>query len=288
MIKSWRTCSLQDKSKRLLEFLKKSKKRVEKKASSLNQMLIGVIPGVKSVVNIVTGSISLPTTKCPNQAGQFCQFQSQRHFWKGDWRPCLGCNMDGCTDLESVRHAMESCDLWTNLLVKDRESRVKCFKHSLSKDHSKAKCTYPVYPCKLCKRKTSSNTAEVISNCSIGDEPPEVSLANPVLFDLASTDNYVMQSYARKHQLHGEPVLLIVSGIRAAETQMETYIYSVPINIGGLTHKFPCYGLDTICSLAEPPEAVSYGKLCLEFGIHMLEVICPRKIYLLISMRQNL
>ena len=76
-------------------------------------------------------------------------------------------------------------------------------------------------------------------------------------------------SYARKHKLHGEPVLLTVSGIRVEERQLETYIYSV----GGQVHKFPCYGLDTLCSLAEPPKAVSYGKLCQEFGIQMKDVI---------------
>ena len=52
------------------------------------------------------------------------------------------------------------------------------------------------------------------------------------LLDLASTDDYVTHSYAKKHNLHGEFVLLSVSGIRAVETQMETKIYSVPINVG--------------------------------------------------------
>ena len=54
---------------------------------------------------------------------------------------------------------------------------------------------------------------------------------------------------------------------------METKIYSVPINVGGQIHKIPSYGLDTICSLAKPPEADSYAKLCKSFGTKQKDVI---------------
>ena len=58
-----------EKFDQLMTFLKKAKRRVEKKKSSLNQTSAGAAPGTKSVVNVITSSVSLPASQLPNQTG---------------------------------------------------------------------------------------------------------------------------------------------------------------------------------------------------------------------------
>ena len=69
---------------------------------------------------------------------------------------------------------------------------------------------------------------------------------------------------------------------------METKVYLVPLIIDGQIHEFLCYSLDDIYCVADLPKKESYGELCKSFGIKQSEVIQPKRIYLLISMRQNL
>ena len=88
--------------------------------------------------------------------------------------------MDGCTDLKAVCHPMDSCNLWNNLSVKEREAKAKCLKHPFKTDHTTAECTVSGKKCKHCskdthhflfcptpKKKTSSNIAKVILICSL-------------------------------------------------------------------------------------------------------------------------
>ena len=49
-----------------MKFLKNAKERVEKQTSSLNQTSAGGSPGTNSVVNVFTGSVSLPASQHPN------------------------------------------------------------------------------------------------------------------------------------------------------------------------------------------------------------------------------
>ena len=87
--------------------------------------------------------------------------------------------------MEAVCHPMETCNLWVNLSVKEREVKVKCVKHQFVMDHTTAKCTISGRKCKHClkdthhflfcpalKKKTSSNVAKVFLICS-SREPPE-------------------------------------------------------------------------------------------------------------------
>ena len=88
-----------------MTFLTKAKKKVEKQTSSLNQASTGSSPGTKSVVNVVTGSVSLPASQHPNQTGPG---QSQEPRKERKWNPCLRCNVDRCMDLKAACHPMDS------------------------------------------------------------------------------------------------------------------------------------------------------------------------------------
>ena len=58
-----------EKFDQLMTFLKNAKERVEMQTSSLNQTSAGGSSGTKSVVNVVTGSVSLPASQYLNQTG---------------------------------------------------------------------------------------------------------------------------------------------------------------------------------------------------------------------------
>ena len=50
-------------------------------------------------------------------------------------------------------------------------------------------------------------------------------------------------------------------------TYYETKVYMVAIMIKGKKYEFPCYGMDEIYSVAEPPEKDSYNKMCSKFSV---------------------
>ena len=70
-------------------------------------------------------------------------------------------------------------------------------------------------------------------------------------------------------------------------TYYETKVYMVAIMIKGKKYEFPCYGMDEISSIAEPPEKDSYNKMCSKFNVKPSQMKRPVSIDLLISMRQN-
>ena len=107
------------------------------------------------------------------------------------------------------------------------------------------------------------------------------------LLDLASTDHYVTNKYARKHNLHGDNILLTVGGIAGIESTIETKVYDVPLMVNGQIYEIQCYGLDVIASVAAPPEKESYAKMCAKFGVKPKQVVRPKSIDLLISMEDN-
>ena len=294
---------------RLMSFLQKAKLRVEKQTSSLNQVSsTGGGNQGKSITqyNVVTGAVTLTTIQTGGP---------ERKKRERNWNPCLGCNVDGCTDLRATCHPMDTCSVWNSLSLREKEKRSKCLKHPFKNDHTTAQCTVTGKSCKFCskdthhflfcptpKKKTTSAVAKISVHNSVDRSNEQ--LQKPVLLqakfisgpdgsrigallDLASTDDYVTHRYAKKHNLQGDPVLLTVSGIRASEFQIESKIYQVPIVIQGQRYEFPCYGLDVICSVADPPERESYAKLCKSFEVNPKQVARPRSIDVLISMRQN-
>ena len=78
------------------------------------------------------------------------------------------------------------------------------------------------------------------------------------LLDLASTDDYVTHSYAKKKGLSGKDIDLIIEGMGGKESSYRTKLYLVPIKIGAEILKIPCYGMDKITSVAGPPDSKSY------------------------------
>merc|ERR1712240_24689 len=107
---------------RLMSFLKDARIRVEKQTSSLNQASSGGNQG-KSITqfNVVTGAVTLTTSQhSGGQSGGYERKKKERN-----WNPCLGCNVDGCTDLRFVSHPMDTCSVWNSLSVKGREKKAK-------------------------------------------------------------------------------------------------------------------------------------------------------------------
>ena len=72
---------------------------------------------------------------------------------KYELKPCLACN-DGATNIDSIKHSVESCDIWDSLSIKEKEAKVKCKKHPFSLDHSNSNCNSNIRGCKICKEKT--------------------------------------------------------------------------------------------------------------------------------------
>ena len=93
---------------------------------------------------------------------------------------------------------------------------------------------------------------------------------------------------ARKNNLVGEQVELLVEGIGGEKNKVDSYVYQVPIkDKNGRVHVLECYGMDVIATPADPPDSESYSKLCSKFGVSPKEVQRPKFIDLLISMREN-
>ena len=298
--------SANDKYLKFMDFLKKAKKRIEYMTSDSSQLSGGVSKSITQM-NFVTGTtlVTKPGTLRPGVDRK----DDKRKFWK----PCLACNVDGATDLSTLEHPMETCDVWKNLTQKEKEKRVKCVKHPFKNDHLTKDCTIKGRKCKLCGQdshhfllctkkpvKSGSNVAKTSSKTATGNQSmlPVMVQAQFVtglhnskigtLMDLCSTDDYVTHRYAEKKKIHGEDVELVVEGIGGSESYYKTKIYQVPVfDKNGERIDIPCYGMDEISSVASPPETASYERLCEKFGIQSHEVKRPETIDLLLSMRQN-
>ena len=226
-------------------------------------------------------------------------------------KPCIACD-DGATNIESIKHSVETCDVWNSLVVKEKEAKVKCRKHPFSQDHNNTECKSIIRGCRICKEKshhtllcpkrkvktsTAKNSVTAKTRMSTSLETPVIVHAMFVktlkgmfgtLLDNCSTDHYITNDMARKHKLRGEEVELLVEGIGGESTKVDSKIYQVPIKDKfGTLHTIECYGMDVIATPAKPPEAASYSELCDKFGVSPEEVKRPQKIDLLISMRDN-
>ena len=127
---------------RLMSFLQKAKLRVEKQTSSLNQVssTVGGNQG-KSITqfNVVTGAVTLTSIQTGGP---------ERKKKERNWNPCLGCNVDGCTDLSVTCHPMDTCSVWNSLNLREKEKRSKCLKHPFKSDHTTQSCTVSGRKCK--------------------------------------------------------------------------------------------------------------------------------------------
>ena len=286
-----------------MEFLIDTKERIEYLTAE-NRQNVGVTAKSVTQTCYVTG-LTLVTKKEEKDPKR----PSERNY-----KPCLACNVDGATDLTATHHSMETCAVWASLSVKEKKERVQCIKHPFRDDHTTNTCTFKARKCKYCQedrhhfllcpkkpplRSSSSNIAKTSSQTAAAsvDLPvmvqaqfvtSEHNVKLGALMDLCSTDDYITHKVAKERGFHGEDVQLVVEGMGGKETFYETKLYTVPIyDKYGVRHELPCYGMETISSVAPPPETRSYKNLCKKFGIKPHEVKRPKSIDILISMRQN-
>ena len=237
--------------------------------------------------------------------------------------PCLACNVDGATDLNSCLHSMDSCLAWGSLTLNQRLAKVQCKKHPFRNDHTTDECNTALNrKCKFCnkendhhfllcskfhvKAKTTSNLSEKVNVADIKDKKGEVLPHMPPvmlyttyvlsdngcrlgsLIDNGSTDDYVTHKAARRLGLVGQPVDLITEGFGGTEVRIQTYVYQVPVyDKFANRHLLSCYGTDKITNGAVPPNKLSYHRLCNKFGVLPREVQRPNHIELLISLRSS-
>ena len=147
-------------------------------------------------------------------------------------------------------------------------------------------------------KKSSSNVAKkAMLNNKEGDQSPTLLFTSYVksskgrigsLIDNGSTDNYVLNEAVKKMKLKGNPVELLTEGFGGNVTKISTAEYQVPIeDKEGKIYYLPCYGTDVITSDNNLPDEESYKEMCREFGINPNQVVRPKKIELLISMREQ-
>ena len=71
-------------------------------------------------------------------------------------------------------------------------------------------------------------------------------------------------------------------------TQVDSQVYLVPVKaVDGRVHVLECYGVDLIAKQSKLPDAKSYDLLCKKFNITPWKVRRPKRIDLLISMRES-
>ena len=176
--------------------------------------------------------------------------------------PCLACSIDGATDLTISSHHMNSCAVWGSLSHRERVSLVKCIKHPFSKDgHLTKECKRNIRTCTHCNKENEHNSLlcpkfQVVKKSSTNISRKALALASRhpgsppdlaptllytmfvktkgskrlgTLIDHGSTDDYVLNSVAKRMKLRGYPVELITEGFGGVETRINTNLYYVPI-----------------------------------------------------------
>ena len=288
---------------KFMEFLAKYKKMVKYQMSDARS---SVSHKTQTQTCFVTGLSAKVKPK-----GDYKESSDKIDKPKFEMKPCIACN-DGATNIDSIKHSVESCDVWNSLTVKEKEAKVKCKKHPFSFDHNHSDCKSNIRGCKICKEKThhfllcpkrkvrtssAKSTINTTSRVSASLKTPVIVQALLVktmdgnfgtLLDNCSTDNYITNAMAEKYQLTGEDVELVVEGIGGETNKVDSKIFQVPIKDKfGQEHVIECYGMDVIATPTKAPEKDSYSELCERFGISPKTVKRPQKIDLLISMRDN-
>ena len=230
---------------------------------------------------------------------------------KFEFKPCIACN-DGATNIDSIKHSVENCEVWNSLSVREKEAKIKCKKHPFSHDHKHSDCKTDIRGCKVCKEKThhfllcpkrkvrtSSAKSTITTKSRVSASLRTLVIVQALfvktidkylgtLLDNCSTDNYITNAMAKKLQLPGEDVELIVEGIGGESNKIKSKIYQVPIKDKfGQEHIIECYGMKVIATPTKLPEKDSYFELCERFKISPKDVKRPQTIDLLISMRDN-
>jgi len=59
----------------------------------------------------------------------------------------------------------------------------------------------------------------------------------------------------------------------------------MPILVGKDIMEIPCFGLDKITTITDPPEKKSYQRMCVDFDIHSSEIRRLRTVDLMLSVR---
>ena len=289
-----------------MSFLSKHKEMVKYQSS---ESRLASNSGHKSSTQtcFVTGmSAKVKSTKDSNSVSS----SSNERKLKFDVKPCLGCD-DGATNVDVIKHSMDTCEVWNALKVGEKEAKVKCKKHPFTSDHVTADCKTSIRACRICqerthhfllcpKRKVTTKSAKITvtkANVSSSVQTPVIVQALFVqgmkgrlgtLLDNCSTDNYITNKVAKKNKFQGEQVQLLVEGIGGEVQELDSMVYKVPIKDKfGDVHVLECYGMETIATQTEPPDPASYSQLCSKFGISAQDVRRPRSIDLLISMRDN-
>ena len=227
-----------------------------------------------------------------------------------------------CADVKNPResqHWTSTCEKWKSMNLQERKKVAKCWKHPFD-DHSYSNCSgakmrryensgkvgFKCAVCNLdnhCAELCSQNRAitKVTKSTTVlasGPLPPvllQTSVIKTVngnkvgaLWDLCSTDNYITFSKAAELRLQGEDIMLTVEGIAGVEETTATKLFAVPLfTRKGKKRVYMCYGLDTIASVADPPDDQSYKDMCSKFSVSVGEVERPKQIDILISMRHN-
>ena len=116
---------------KFMEFLAKYKKTVkyqmsESKSSASNK--------TQTQVCFVTG---LSAKVKPKNEPRDSSVKTKKP--KYEYKPCVACN-DGATNIDSIKHSVESYEVWNSLSVREKEAKIKCKKHPFALDHSHSDC----------------------------------------------------------------------------------------------------------------------------------------------------
>ena len=240
----------------------------------------------RSQTNFVTGTVVNVKPEINQNSGAV---NGKRRFL-----PCLVCNSDGATDPAVTQHPMSTCAVWNALTLKQKEQKVKCKKCPFSTNHTLATCTVRDRLCRICSakdhhfllcpsKKSNSNLCSTKAMIGNGSTLPLVMVQTGyvsaecgprlgAMYDLCSTDDYITHKCAKRNGFEGIDVELIIEGIAGSEVKIETKLYTVYlVDDEAKVHELPCYGLDKISSVVNPPDSISYKALCQKFGCHLQE-----------------
>ena len=295
--------SADEKFTSLMKHLSDNKEKAEYQLSESG--LTGTKTGTKYC--LVTGK-TFHINSSPSQEGMLHEASGPPPTSEIRFAPCLACS-DGATDLNVVRHNMETCEVWNSLTIDEKKAKVKCVKHPFTKQHRTEDCNEEIPNCKkchynnhhhlMCFAKNDKNGHPVSTKSAFTYDSNKVLLKTHVvcggrkghkigvLEDNGSTANYVTHDAANKMNLKGDYIKLKVEGINTVK-EIDSKIYWVPIaDKWGKLHLIQCYGLDKIASDAILPEQESYNDLCSKFSVLDSQVQRPVQIDLLLSGRSN-
>ena len=121
--------SSKDKFENFMKFLAKKKEVVEYQISDARSSSGYKVQTQTCYVTVLSSKIKVKPDS--NQSTTSDRVKESKFIMK----PCIACD-DGATNIESIKHSVESCEVWNSLSAKDKEAKVKCKKHPFSQDHN--------------------------------------------------------------------------------------------------------------------------------------------------------